>query len=301
MHEEESLRDIPVIFVSAMTETSDKLRAFEAGGVDYVTKPFSFEEVEARVRAHLELQNKRAELARANGLLTELERAREALTHMIVHDMRTPLTGLSGFLEIISMTETEHLSENGRHLLELAQASTDRLGDMVGAVLDVSRLENGTRGLSRSRFEIRGLIEEVAGSWRPEQKCDLRIVAESEAEVDADRGLLTRSLRALLGNACQASKEGGLIRLSLTLPDEDFEMAVEDQGIPIPIELRDAIFRRAGAGETEKRKYATGMGLTLCRMVAEAHGGRAGVECGEGVGRRFWMRLPRGAKKSDAH
>ena len=87
-------KDVPVIFLTALTATADKLRAFDAGGVDYVTKPFQFEEVLARVRTHVALRRAQTALADSYKGLRALEQLRDDLVHMIVHDMRSPLTAL---------------------------------------------------------------------------------------------------------------------------------------------------------------------------------------------------------------
>ncbi|MEI8352800.1 MAG: response regulator, partial [bacterium] len=95
------LRDIPVIFISAMHETLDKVKAFSMGGVDYITKPFQTEEVGARVRTHLELHRQRRELQRSYARLRELENLRDTLVHMIVHDLRNPLSVVRGSLDVV--------------------------------------------------------------------------------------------------------------------------------------------------------------------------------------------------------
>ncbi len=99
-------RDIPVIFISALNETIDKVMAFGVGGVDYVTKPFQFEEVEARVACHLNLRRlqrdltlRNNELWQSNEELRRLQELRDNLTHMIVHDLRSPLSGVIGTLK----------------------------------------------------------------------------------------------------------------------------------------------------------------------------------------------------------
>jgi len=99
-----ALKEIPVIFISALNETIDKVKAFRVGGVDYVTKPFHFEEVYARVQTHLQLRR--------------LERLRDDLTHMVVHDLRKPLAVICRFLEILEIHEarkTLHRHPTARH------------------------------------------------------------------------------------------------------------------------------------------------------------------------------------------
>ena len=94
-------RDVPVIFLTALTDTADKVLAFDAGGVDYVTKPFQFEEVLARVKTHVALRRAQSALAESYARLRDLEQLRDDLVHMVVHDMRSPLTALLIRLRIL--------------------------------------------------------------------------------------------------------------------------------------------------------------------------------------------------------
>ena len=105
LKEHPATRDIPVIFISAFSDTDYKLEAFLVGGVDYVTKPFRAAEVKARVRAHVELARTRRQLAENLQRLQQLEALRDSLTHMLVHDLRTPLNAMSLTLEVLSMDE----------------------------------------------------------------------------------------------------------------------------------------------------------------------------------------------------
>jgi len=107
---DQRLKAVPIIFVSALLDTENKMKAFQAGGVDYVSKPFRFVEVEARVMNHVkqrrlerELENRNVELESSYSRLKELERMRESLTHMILHDMRNPLTSVNCFMEVVRM------------------------------------------------------------------------------------------------------------------------------------------------------------------------------------------------------
>lgn len=108
---DEELREIPVIFISALNETADKIKAFSVGGADYVTKPFQFEEVYARVKAQLELRRQKHELQHSYDKLLELEALRDNLVHMIVHDMRSPLTVAIGNLDL-AHSKPHHLMQH---------------------------------------------------------------------------------------------------------------------------------------------------------------------------------------------
>ena len=110
---DERTREVPVLFISALNETMDKVLAFGVGGLDYITKPFQFEEVDARVAAHLKLRRLQVELAarnhdlqQTNAELRRLQDLRDNLTQMIVHDLRSPLAGVFGTFELIA-SETD--------------------------------------------------------------------------------------------------------------------------------------------------------------------------------------------------
>ena len=137
-----ALDDIPVIFVSGLTEVIDKVQAFSVGGVDYVTKPFQLEEVEARVRTHLDLRRQKHQLRESYSQLRILEELRDDLVHMIVHDMGSPLMAVQVFLELIGRAG-EDFPQHVQGHVQKAKECTATLIEMVGSVLDVSKMESG--------------------------------------------------------------------------------------------------------------------------------------------------------------
>jgi len=168
------LRDTPVLFISALTEPLDKVRAFGAGGVDYLTKPFHGEEVAARVRTHLELRQQRRELEEQMVHLRELESLRDNLVHMIVHDLRSPLNGLLGGLELLSLNAKE-LAETDRKFLELARNSGRTLTEMINTLLDVTRLESRQMPLKLAMGDLGAFIRrsiDLLGK-QAQDRCDI--------------------------------------------------------------------------------------------------------------------------------
>jgi len=153
------LADVPVIFISANNEAMDKVMAFSIGGVDYITKPFQFDEVEARVETHLKIQRLQATLRQSNERLRVLEQLKSDLTNMLVHDMRTPLTSiLSGLSTMESMGELNDLQ---KELLTMGIRGGQTLLGMVNDLLDISKMEDGSLQLERGAGEsciIRGAI-----------------------------------------------------------------------------------------------------------------------------------------------
>jgi DNA-binding response OmpR family regulator len=118
------LAGIPVIFISAYGETMDKMRAFGAGGVDYITKPFQVEEVEARVAVHLQLRRQQRDLEVMLAKQRELEGMRDTMVHMIVHDLRAPLTAVFNYLDLVREQEAGFISVESMQNLDLAMKAS---------------------------------------------------------------------------------------------------------------------------------------------------------------------------------
>jgi CheY-like chemotaxis protein len=154
---DETLRAIPILFLSALSAVEDIAKGFACGAVDYIMKPFHEAELLARVRTHIALRGAYLELAQQHLSLKALERQRDTYVHMLVHDMRSPLMAMLGHLQLIDENEAAHLCEGDRRSLQSAIYCTRTLGQMVSSVIDVSRLETqappcASRRQRRTRF-----------------------------------------------------------------------------------------------------------------------------------------------------
>jgi signal transduction histidine kinase len=276
-----ALKDIPVIFISALNETIDKVKAFRVGGVDYVTKPFQFEEVYARVQTHLQLRR--------------LEKLRDDLTHMVVHDLRHPLTVICGFLDILEFHEAQKLSPSTRELVTVARRSAEDLLNMIGSILDVSKIGAGEMKLQREPCDLDALIRAVLAATQPlpDNRTVTFDATESSLTITADVGLIRRVLQNLLSNALKYTPAGGDVRIVVTPSHGEVRVAVTDTGPGIAPEYHQRIFEKFGQVEDRKNRLGTGLGLTFCKLAVEAHGGRIGVESEVGKGSTFWLTLPR--------
>ena len=298
---------IPVLFLSALSDTADKVRAFAAGGVDYVTKPFQVEEVRARVCTHLGIRRLQAQLETANCELTagyerlrELEALRDDLVNMIVHDLRNPLAAISLFAALLEEAEGERLTPKGRDNLGRIAKSSDVLIEMISSMLDVSKMESGQMKIARAPCDLAVVAREVVA--RLEGLAlgrALTIEAPAEAVlVDGDEQLLSRLLQNLVGNSLKfAPPDDGWVRVGLEPTAATVRCTVRDNGPGIPREHQERVFDKFWQAEARQRghKYSSGLGLTFCKMVVEAHGGAIGVESEVGAGSCFWFELPRSA------
>ncbi len=292
------LKDIPVLFLTARTDIEDKVRSFEVGGVDYVTKPFQFQEVDARVKTHLELRRQKREIERNYEKLAELLALRDSLVHMLVHDLRSPLSALVGFLGFLKDAE-EKFDPDQREDIEESLKAAKRIILMVNGVLDVNKLEAGKMTIHPVSCDVLGLGREVVASL--ESLTEGRTLAFSptgELNGWLDRGLLFRVLQNLIANALKfAPKTGGRVELHIKSTGDGTRFEVVDNGPGVPAEYQDRIFEKFGQveGGGRSRMFSTGLGLTFCKMAVEAHGGRIGMVSKDGKGSTFWFTLPQKA------
>lgn len=293
---DETLQDVPVLFISAHTDLSDKVKGFAAGGVDYVAKPFQQDEVLARVTAHLELRRQKREIQESYQRLKEMETLRDNLVHMIVHDLRSPLMGISGCLQALELTEGRHLSPGAGKLLLEARSTTDRLVEMISSLLDVSRMESRAMTLKRSVCDLCSVVRITLKKAEPLQGGRRVTVhlSDDPLKIDCDPDVIHRVIQNLLTNAFQFTSEKSHIAVTAGLEGGLVRVSVQDDGPGIPSEFHSKIFEKFGQLEarSKRRKFTTGLGLTFCKLAVEAHGGRIGLESDVGHGSMFWFTLP---------
>jgi signal transduction histidine kinase len=290
------LKDIPVIFVSAMDEVIDKVRAFAVGGVDYVTKPFQFEEVEARVRTHVALRRQERQLAASNAQLRAAERLRDNLVHMIVHDLRSPLMGILGLQELALEHPCTQADPALREYLSEATAASSHLMAMINGILDVSRLEAGQMPLNLQPCNLNERVQAaVALLTGLSASHDLRLVlAPGNPVILCDPDLVQRVIANLLGNALKHTPAGTAVVVTVAVVGGSVRVAVQDAGPGIAPEFQKLVFEKfSQAGlRAEGRQFSTGLGLAFCELAVKAHGGSIGVESQVGQGSTFWFVLP---------
>jgi len=244
---DDKLKDIPVIFLSALTETMDKVKAFGAGGVDYITKPFQFEEVEARVETHLELRRQKRQLQENHDKLLELEKTRDSLVHMIIHDLRSPLTVIAGYHELIIEDAKNKLSAESVNYIAEAMNSTKRLVRMVSDVLDTSKMEEGQMKLNLAECDLSRILgENISDMKSLFEGREIRFTPpEIPATVRADREIVSRVIQNLLGNAIKFTPDaGGIIRLGIEAAADRGRVTVKDNGPGIALKYRKKIFEK---------------------------------------------------------
>ncbi len=287
-----ALREIPVIFLSALSESWDKVRAFKLGGVDYITKPFQLEEVEARVRTHIALDRQRRELQASYERLRQLEGLRDNMVHMLVHDLRSPLAVIRLTLDLAAtaVSETDHTLVE---MINAAKQSATALTEMISQLLDISRFEAGQMPVKPTTGDLVALVRAVCESMgSPTERKRVLLNNNEPLLAFFDPDLTRRVLVNLLGNALKFTPSGGQVNIHAARADGHVRLSVADNGPGIPPEMHQKIFEKFGQVDGTQRRYGTGLGLTFCKLAVEAHGGKIGVISEVGQGSTFWFTLP---------
>jgi signal transduction histidine kinase len=231
-----------------------------------------------------------------------LERVRNDLTHMMVHDLRSPLTAIIGASDALS--DTAGLTPNDRSTVELIRDGADRMLNLVNDILDVSRLESNRMPIEKQSVDMPMLIVETLQLYMGQiEKKQIRLMNDSQADlppVHADSRLIERVIQNLLSNAIKYTPEGGALRITAAAPSAGTPMiegprsmlmiSVSDTGPGIPPEIQRRVFEKFVRGDS--KEHGSGLGLAFCRLVVEAHEGRIWVESEPGTGTTVRFTLP---------
>ncbi len=302
---DESLRHIPVIMVSAVDELSSVVRCIEMGAQDYLLKPCEPTLLKARVgacldkkRAHDRETRLFAQLEQNFKRLQELEQLRDSLTHMIIHDLRTPLSSLiSGMQAVLGMGE---LNGDQHEAVRIALSGGETLLSMINGLLDIDKMESGLMQLDYSLLDAAMLVsralDQVTQLAADRGQTLGTNIPEDLPAFEGDDHTLRRTLVNLIGNAIKFTPDGGTVTVAVSQSKdgESLVFSVHDTGEGIPAESFKRIFEKFGQVNSRKggRTMSTGLGLTFCRLAVEAHGGKIGVESVPGEGSDFTFTIP---------
>jgi len=223
----------------------------------------------------------------------ELEKIKNDLLSSVSHEMRTPLTAISGFAELLK--NEQEIPEQHRHNLDIIFKEAEKLNDLVNNFLDVRRLKIDRARVDYEYLPVEGLFEKARqGSRDCKEHHEIVIACRPGTQVYGNRQELTQVIIQLLNNACRYSPKGGQISLSAQSSDNQTTICVSDQGIGIPQHELDAIFKLFHKLDSGDRRTTggIGLGLSLAREIIILHGGQILVESAPGQGSRFTIMMP---------
>lgn len=286
---EKEYTDVPIIFLTARNDEESLTKGFELGAVDYITKPFRGAELRMRVRNHLKLRFIQRRLQEANA-------SKDKFFSIIAHDLRSPFTALVGMSQYLATGIDKLDAETAKEFLEGMHKSSKNAFNLLENLLEWSRLQTGRMPMSPEKIDVAEIVSENLALHEVNiETKELRIEnnLQSAEPAYADENAVNTIVRNLLSNAIKFTPRGGKIVLSSNRTEDELVISVQDSGVGIEPETRDALFRideRHSHAGTDKEK-GTGLGLVLCKEFVEKNGGRISVESEAGRGAKFMFSL----------
>ena len=287
--------DFPSIGRRVMLLNARKLRA----GIEHTEMVvLAMEDMTERRRVHDLEREFTAELQESYRRLQELEKVRDDLTHMIIHDLRTPLTSVITGMQTLDVVGG--LNEDQREIMGMAVRGGETLLGMINDLLDVDKLESGSMqldyGLLSPSELVASAVSQIASLAESKQLTLASRIEQDLPPVRGDESKLRRILVNLLGNAIKFTPSGGTVTVEARHGKEERTavFSVSDTGEGIPPEAFGRIFEKFGQVESRQggRIMSTGLGLTFCKLAVEAHGGSIAVESAPGQGSTFRFTIP---------
>ncbi len=297
LKENNTTREIPVIFMTALSDTVDKIKGFEVGGVDYITKPFQHEEVLARVNTHLTILKLQQQIQKKNEQLRELNASKDKFFSIIAHDLKTPFSALLGFTRTVADSVVNFSLDEMTEIFIDLQKSAENLYALLENLLSWSRIQRGVMEHQPDHIDVHELVVQNVTLFTPNAKqkqITLLNSVRKETFAYADKNMIDSVIRNLLSNALKFTDANGSVEVSATQEDQFIKVSIADTGVGICEEDISKLFRidvkyknPGTAGEE-----GTGLGLNLCKDLIEKNGGKIWVESDAGKGTTFRFTLP---------
>jgi two-component system, sensor histidine kinase and response regulator len=289
--------DIPVIFLTAQKRDASSIEhGLSLGAEEYLTKPIDIDELLVRTRS----------LVRLKRMEVELERTKADFMAMLIHDMRSPIGGISSILELLEepLLRGEPIQDVHKELLSSAEEATRQLLHLINDMLDLSKFEAGKMNLTREQIHIGKIADRIMKQLQPQFK-QKGIHVNLELEdglplISADANKISQVFTNILSNALKFTSSNGTVQIAIgkkpetTEVDECIWTAISNTGIGILPQEMSTIFERYKQGVASEIVQAkgTGLGLAICRLIIEAHGGSIKVESDPGKLTVFRFELP---------
>ncbi len=292
--------EVPVIFITARSGSEDVVAGFEAGGADYIPKPFQASETLARVRAHLSIRQLNAEQAATIAELDSAVRSRNRLLGVTAHDLRNPLISIRGFGEMLRDGMVGELNEDQKEMAETISSAAASMLTLINDLLDLSAIDTGELNLELEKADLGELLEKTVHLYKGQAEHKrISIVTEppeTAVRCRFDCARMRQVAENLVSNALKFSSPGSCVRMTWGWREERPFFAVRDEGPGIPEAERDRLFEDYGKTSVRPTggEKSTGLGLAICRKIVEAHDGSIEANNLPDRGCEFCVKLPRG-------
>lgn len=288
--------EIPVIFLTAKADMESIVKGFEAGGQDYITKPFNSAELLARVNTHIMLHEQKNKLKELNENLEDkvlertkelesaykkldmLEKAKTDFLSIISHELRTPLNGLAGLSTLLSQTD---LSEEQKEYIQYLKEVSDRLARLSEIALLITSLKVQKYEAEFIPIAVKYMVESVVEAFEKKVANNQVIIGPENIDkyimIAAAPDLVKKSLEFILNNAIEYSKPGGKIELVVEADKNSVEISCFDEGSGFNQEALEQPFELFYNGDIA-HEQGTGLSLAAVKLIMDIHGGDMTIE-----------------------
>jgi two-component system, sensor histidine kinase and response regulator len=297
----ESTCDIPVIFATALSETVDKVKGFEIGAVDYITKPLRAEEVVARITTHITVHRQRLEIEQLHKhereYFEKITQMKDEIVRTASHDLKNPLSAIS--TSIYLLRRHGRIDDDaGKEYLDNIQYSSEQMRQLIVDLLDLAQIET-TLAFSNTDVPLIEFLEESFASFKQQammKQIEMQFTApESDITVNFDPVRMRQVTQNLLSNAIKYTPNGGKVELATEVREKVVIIQVIDNGLGIPddnIPFLFDQFYRVHRKDEHHSVDGTGLGLSIAKSIVEKYNGELWVESELGVGSTFIVALP---------
>ena len=299
IRENPQTNDIPIIFMTALSGVDDKVAGFEAGAMDYITKPFQQAEVLARISKELTVQKQKKELEALTASLEESNAAKNKFFSIIAHDLRSGFSPLLLASTLLDKAITENDTQRIKTCADILNESSNRLFKLLQNLLDWARLQLGKMECNFQKVNLKKLILKNVSLYAEnanQKKIDISFDIDSNPpiEMNCDVDMIDTVIRNLLSNAIKFTSEDGNIMIKGATENNFVVFSITDSGIGIDENIVNDLFsihvkhKETGtAGE-----QGTGLGLILCKDLIEKNKGEIGCHSKKDQGTTFWFKVP---------
>ncbi len=285
---------LPIVLVTALGDHASRVKGLRTGADDFLTKPVDRQELRARTSNLLMLREKELALVQRSTRFAELNRFKDEMSEMIVHDLKNPLAAVLANLDYV-IDQPNELEEPALDALRDARTASRRALRLIHNLVDVARMEAGRIELRRTPTPFGHLLTPVIRQRTAAARnrgITLVDAVNTEVRLDADADLVTRVVENLYDNSLRYTPPGGRILAWGESDGKGAQLHIGNTGPPIPAEARELVFEKFGHRSSKTGRMNLGLGLYFCRLAAEAHGGRIWVEETKDLPTVFNLSLP---------
>lgn len=297
MKKDDELKDIPIIFLTALNTPQDLVKGFQVGASDFLTKPFNKEELIMRVMQQISLVAAKRIIQKQNKELKATLNNRDKMYSVIAHDLRSPMASIRMVLNlVVQSTSADSVGPELYTLLDQANRESEEVHDLLDNLLKWTKSQTGRLNVVLQDLDLNDIIPGVVEIFEMIAQTkhitlDLQ-KTEAPLKVHADNDMLKTVLRNFMSNAIKFSPENSTIQILMANEGDFARVSVKDQGVGIAADRLDTIFHKGETTYGTGGEEGSGLGLQLCQDFARKNGGDCYVESVEGQGSTFSFTVP---------